>query len=159
MSDLSDIPEEIQQKLENFDEALGEMEDVLNIQFAIPHAKLSENLTPIDRAKLDLANAYALNSIFFQYLTTRGVSIKEHPLKFELDRIKECMNRVKDVEAKQKAPKLNKDAAKRFVRSALWQQAQQKTHKTEVGKGGESSTAEAAPSGSDEGEPVSKRKK
>ena len=79
--------------------------------------------------------------------------------QFELDRIKECMNRVKDVEAKQKAPKLNKDAAKRFVRSALWQQAQQKTHKTEVGKGGESSTTESAPSGSDEGEPVSKRKK
>ena len=30
MSELSDIPEEVQEKLENFDEALGEMEDVLS---------------------------------------------------------------------------------------------------------------------------------
>ena len=52
-----------------------------DLQFDIPHAKLSEKLTPIERAKLDLANAYALNSIFFQYLATRGVSIKDHPLK------------------------------------------------------------------------------
>ena len=58
------------------------------------------------------------------------------------------MNRVKEVEEKQKAPKINKDAAKRFVRSALWQQAQQKTHKTEVGGGGE-----------EESEPSAKKKK
>merc|ERR1712142_1066395 len=127
-------------------EALGEMEDVLNLQFDIPDAKLSEKLTPIERAKLDLANAYALNSIFFQYLATRGVSIKDHPLKAELDRIKGCMNRVKEVEEKQKAPKINKDAAKRFVRNALWQQAQQKTHKTELGGGGGGeSTSEEEP--------------
>merc|ERR1711915_552808 len=112
-----------------------------NLQFDIPHAKISESLTPLERAKLDLANAYALNSIFFQYLSTRGVSIKDSALKFELDRIKECMNRVKEVEAKQNAPKLNKDAAKRFIRSALWQQAQQKTHKTAAQEGESSSAA------------------
>ena len=60
------------------------------------------------------------------------------------------MNRVKEVEEKQKAPKINKDAAKRFVRNALWQQAQQKTHKTELG-GGEESTSEE--------EPTAKKKK
>ena len=61
------------------------------------------------------------------------------------------MNRVKEVEEKQKAPKINKDAAKRFVRSALWQQAQQKTHKTELGGGGGESTSEE--------EPTAKKKK
>ena len=65
------------------------------------------------------------------------------------------MNRVKEIEAKLKAPKINKDAAKRFIRSALWQQAQQKTHITEVDKTGESSSAA---SGNEEGgEPASKR--
>jgi len=155
MAQITDIPEEIQDKLEKFDEALGEMEDVLSLQFEIPHAKLSERLTPIERAKLDLANAYALNSIFFQYLATRGVSIKEHPLKTELDRIKECMTRMKELEDRQKAPKINKDAAKRFVRSALWQQAQQKTHKTEL-SGGESSSGGA---GEEDGEPPTKKLK
>ena len=36
------------------------------------------------------------------------------------------MNRVKDIQEKQKAPKIDKDASKRFVRSALWQMAHKK---------------------------------
>ena len=33
------------------------------------------------------------------------------------------MKRLQEVQDKEKAPKLNKDASKRFIRSALWQQA------------------------------------
>ena len=76
------------------------------------------------------------------------------------------MNRVKEVEAKQKAPKINKDAAKRFVRSALWQQAQQKSHRTEMDKTGESSSvtnsaasAASAISADCNEEPATKRKR
>ena len=70
------------------------------------------------------------------------------------------MNRVKEVEEKQKAPKLNKDAAKRFVRSALWQQAQQKTHKTELGDGASGSGGgNGEGSGGGGEEPSAKRKK
>ena len=36
------------------------------------------------------------------------------------------MNRVKEIQEKQKAPKIDKDASKRFVRSALWQMAHKK---------------------------------
>ena len=36
------------------------------------------------------------------------------------------MTRVKEIEDKKKAPKLDKSASKRFVRSALWQAAQKK---------------------------------
>ena len=62
---------------------------------------------------------------------------------------------MKELEDRQKAPKINKDAAKRFVRSALWQQAQQKTHKTEL-SGGESSSGGA---GEEDGEPPTKKLK
>ena len=75
--------------------------------------------------------------------------------KTELDRIKECMTRMKELEDRQKAPKINKDAAKRFVRSALWQQAQQKTHKTELS--GEESSNRGA--GEEDGEPPTKKLK
>ena len=40
------------------------------------------------------------------------------------DRIRSYMGRVKEIEDKAKAPKINKDASKRFVRNALWAQAQ-----------------------------------
>ena len=43
-----------------------------------------------------------------------------------MDRIRGYMNRVKEIQEKQKAPKIDKDASKRFVRSALWQMAHKK---------------------------------
>ena len=44
------------------------------------------------------------------------------------------MGRVKEMEDKAKAPKINKDASKRFVRNALWSQAQKKSTDNEPGK-------------------------
>ena len=37
------------------------------------------------------------------------------------------MNRVKDIQEKAKAPKVDKGAAKRFVKNSLWQAAKAKT--------------------------------
>ncbi len=45
---------------------------------------------------------------------------------FLQDRIRGYLNRVKEIQDKKKAPKLDKAATKRFVRSALWQKAHQK---------------------------------
>ncbi|VDH98015.1 Hypothetical predicted protein [Mytilus galloprovincialis] len=67
-------------------------------------------MTPLDKAKLDLTGAYTINSLFWMYLN-------------ELDRIRSYMNRVKDIQDKAKAPKLDKGAAKRFVKSSLWEAA------------------------------------
>lgn len=44
------------------------------------------------------------------------------------------MGNVKEIEDKAKAPKLNKDASKRFVRNALWSQAQGGKKRTNEGK-------------------------
>lgn len=41
------------------------------------------------------------------------------------------MNRVKEIQDKEKAPKLDVSASKRFVKSALWQAAQSKTEPDE----------------------------
>jgi hypothetical protein len=40
---------------------------------------------------------------------------------FLQDRIRSYMNRVKDIQDKANAPKVDKGAAKRFVKSSLWQ--------------------------------------
>ena len=40
------------------------------------------------------------------------------------DRIKDQMGRLKEIQDKEKAPKLDQGVAKRIVRHALWEQAQ-----------------------------------
>ena len=45
------------------------------------------------------------------------------------------MGRVKEIEDRAKAPKIDKGAAKRFVRNALWQQAHKQAAKPDEATG------------------------
>uniref|UniRef100_A0A8C0RZ49 Nuclear nucleic acid-binding protein C1D n=1 Tax=Canis lupus familiaris TaxID=9615 RepID=A0A8C0RZ49_CANLF len=81
----------------------------------------ARELDPLEQAKVDLVSAYTLNSMFWVYLATQGVNPKEHPVKQELERIRVYMNRVKEITDKKKAGKLDKGAASRFVKNALWE--------------------------------------
>ncbi|KAB0403405.1 hypothetical protein E2I00_003268, partial [Balaenoptera physalus] len=71
--------------------------------------------------KVDLVSTYTLNSVFWVYLATQGINPKEHPVKQELERIRLYMNRVKEITDKKKAGKLDRGAASRFVKNALWE--------------------------------------
>lgn len=75
---------------------------------------------PLDRAKFHLVAAYALNSLFWVYLNAIGENPREHSIKDELERIRGHMSKVKQIIDKAKAPRLNVNAAKRFVAGALW---------------------------------------
>uniref|UniRef100_A0A3Q4M194 Nuclear nucleic acid-binding protein C1D n=1 Tax=Neolamprologus brichardi TaxID=32507 RepID=A0A3Q4M194_NEOBR len=54
------------------------------------------------------------------YLVTQGINPREHGIKQELERIRTYMNKVKEITEKKKAARLDKGAAARFVRSALY---------------------------------------
>lgn len=58
------------------------------------------------------------------------------------------MARVKEIQDKEKAPKVDRGAAKRFVRSALWQQAQKKKKLGNDDEEGQESTSSILCSGS-----------
>lgn len=120
------IPRELKEKLASFDTYLAELEANLDPLLSTPRAHLTEMLSTIDAAKVDLVSAYTINSLFWMYLNCCGVNPKTHAVKDELTRIQSYMTRVKEIEDKKKAPKLDKSASKRFVRSALWQAAQKK---------------------------------
>uniref|UniRef100_A0A1A8J1D5 Nuclear nucleic acid-binding protein C1D n=1 Tax=Nothobranchius kuhntae TaxID=321403 RepID=A0A1A8J1D5_NOTKU len=77
-------------------------------------------LDPLDQAKLDLMSVYTLNSLFWMYLVTQGINPREHGIKQELERIRTYMNRVKEITDKKKAARLDKGAASRFLRNALF---------------------------------------
>ncbi|KAI5606936.1 nuclear nucleic acid-binding protein C1D, partial [Silurus asotus] len=116
---LEDCPTEITEYLTGFVSSVSSVQDVIQTLMSVSkgdHLKLGA----LEQAKLDLMSAYALNSLFWMYLVTQGVNPKDHGIKQELERIRTYMNRIKEITDKKKASRLDKGAASRFVRNALW---------------------------------------
>lgn len=68
--------------------------------------------------------AYTVNALLYVFLKTQGVSakdIRQTHVKQELERVKAFIKKIKDAEELAKGPKLklDKDASKRMVHSAL----------------------------------------
>uniref|UniRef100_A0A3Q0S7F2 Nuclear nucleic acid-binding protein C1D n=1 Tax=Amphilophus citrinellus TaxID=61819 RepID=A0A3Q0S7F2_AMPCI len=119
-SSAEDYPHEIDEQLTGFDSSVTSVKTMLEKLMSMPRNDLLQKLDPLDQAKLDLMSAYTLNSLFWMYLVTQGVNPREHGIKQELERIRTYMNRVKEITDKKKAARLDKNAAARFVRSALY---------------------------------------
>ncbi|GFQ90278.1 nuclear nucleic acid-binding protein C1D [Trichonephila clavata] len=115
------IPAEIIDKLQSFHQSLQNMKEILTPLITTNINSSDVKLTPLDKGRLNLTSGYALNSLFWMYLNTLGINPKEHDIKRELERYKSFMQSVKEISDKGKAPVLNKGAAKRFVRNALWE--------------------------------------
>ncbi|XP_070697228.1 LOW QUALITY PROTEIN: nuclear nucleic acid-binding protein C1D [Pempheris klunzingeri] len=115
-----DYPHEIDEQLTGFDSSVSSVKAMIEKLMSMSRNDLLQKLDPLDQAKLDLMSAYTLNSLFWMYLLTQGVNPREHGIKQELERIRTYMNRVKDITDKKKAARLNKGAAARFVRNALY---------------------------------------
>jgi exosome complex protein LRP1 len=102
-------------------ESLADLRQALN-EFNNNYNNIkSKALSPLLKAKLELTNSYAINSLFWIYLTTKGINPYEHRIKGEIIRLKGYMERVQQIEDKHKQIKLDTNAANRFIRSALWE--------------------------------------
>ncbi|XP_033641212.1 nuclear nucleic acid-binding protein C1D-like [Asterias rubens] len=136
-------PKEIANPLRTFQKSLIEVEKVLAPLKRASLPDLNCKLQALDRAKMELVSAYAINSMFWMYLCTHGINPREHPIKHELGRIQKYMNRVKEIADKELAAKLDKGAAKRFVNAALFDATEEKPKK---GKRKLAGSSEAGPS-------------
>ncbi|CAL1265528.1 unnamed protein product [Larinioides sclopetarius] len=116
-----EIPSEIIDKLQNFHQSLEKMQEILTPLISTNINSTDVKIEPLDKARLNLISGYALNSLFWMYLNTLGIDPKEHSVKGELEKYKSFMKTVKEIADKSKAPVLNKGAAGRFVRNALWE--------------------------------------
>ncbi|XP_029449460.1 nuclear nucleic acid-binding protein C1D isoform X2 [Rhinatrema bivittatum] len=116
-----EYPSEIHDYLLAFDSSVGCVDEMLTTMMSVSRSELLQKLDPLEQAKLDLVSAYTLNSLFWVYLATQGVNPKEHPVKQELERIRAYMNKVKEIMDRKKAARLDKGAAARFLRNALWE--------------------------------------
>ncbi|XP_062972071.1 nuclear nucleic acid-binding protein C1D [Elgaria multicarinata webbii] len=116
-----EYPTEIHDYLLAFEKSVGSVDEMLKTMMSVSRSELLQKLDPLEQAKLDLVSAYTLNSMFWVYLATQGINPKEHPVKQELERIRTYMNRVKEIADKKKAARLDKGAASRFLRNALYE--------------------------------------
>uniref|UniRef100_A0A8C3BZI7 Nuclear nucleic acid-binding protein C1D n=1 Tax=Cairina moschata TaxID=8855 RepID=A0A8C3BZI7_CAIMO len=112
-----EYPTEIHDYLTTFEKSLSSVDEMLKTMMSVPRSELLYKLEPLEQAKLDLVSAYTLNSMFWgKYMI--GNSSNDHHLN---ERIRTYMNKVKEIADKKKASKLDKGAASRFVRNALWE--------------------------------------
>uniref|UniRef100_A0A1D5RGU8 Nuclear nucleic acid-binding protein C1D n=1 Tax=Macaca mulatta TaxID=9544 RepID=A0A1D5RGU8_MACMU len=116
-----DYPVEIHEYLSAFGNSIDAVDEMLKNMMSVSRNELLQKLDPLEQAKVDLISAYTLNSMFWVYLATQGVNPKEHPVKQELERIRVYMNRVREMTDKKKAGNLDRGAASRFVKNALWE--------------------------------------
>ncbi|KAJ7409772.1 Nuclear nucleic acid-binding protein C1D [Willisornis vidua] len=131
-----EYPTEIHDYLTAFEKSLGSVDEMLKTMMTVSRSELLQKLDPLEQAKLDLVSVYTLNSMFWGeyvvggkvYLATQGINPKEHPVKQELERIRTYMNKVKEITDKKKASRLDKGAASRFVKNALWEPNAENEH-------------------------------
>ncbi|CAH0400248.1 unnamed protein product [Chilo suppressalis] len=103
---------------ENLKENLMEVQTVL--EQLLPLKEQYDKLTLPAQIELDLFLAFTLNSLNWIHLRIQGIDPTKHPIKDELQRIKAVMLKWQEVKDKEKRPTVNIDAAKRFVRSGLY---------------------------------------
>uniref|UniRef100_A0A3Q2QI87 Nuclear nucleic acid-binding protein C1D n=1 Tax=Fundulus heteroclitus TaxID=8078 RepID=A0A3Q2QI87_FUNHE len=118
---VEEYPQEIDEQLTTFDSSANAVKAMLEKLMSLSRNDLVQKLDPLDQAKLDLMSVYTLNSLFWMYLVTQGINPREHGIKQELERIRTYMNRVKEITDKKKAARLDKGAASRFLRNALYE--------------------------------------
>lgn len=70
-------------------------------------------------------------------MTFVGVNPNAHPIKGENDRLRQAMARAKQISDRSSMPRLNKDAAGRFVRSGLWEPNEKNKQDTEQPREGD----------------------
>ncbi|WWD17402.1 hypothetical protein CI109_101843 [Kwoniella shandongensis] len=77
-------------------------------------------LPTLERAKMDVLVAYAINDLIWVYLKTKGIDPEKHDVAAELERIKTYYAKVRAIEEPEtQRPQINSAAAKRFIHSSL----------------------------------------
>eukprot|EP01112_Ceratiomyxa_fruticulosa_P004503 TRINITY_DN1503_c0_g1_i1.p1 TRINITY_DN1503_c0_g1~~TRINITY_DN1503_c0_g1_i1.p1 ORF type:complete len:211 (-),score=44.87 TRINITY_DN1503_c0_g1_i1:106-738(-) len=112
------IPSDVQASLASFEKTLTSLENSLTPFFQETLKEQQSQLEPLDCAKLNVTMAYAINTLFYMYLKTQGIETEDHPVKSELERVRNYIKKIKDISS---APtiRLNTGAANRFIKHAL----------------------------------------
>ncbi|KAI8069108.1 uncharacterized protein B0P05DRAFT_589417 [Gilbertella persicaria] len=122
---------------------------------ARPINDIFSKLSLTERYELEVLLSYSLNTLFYIYLRTQGSDPQKHDVMKELARVQQYIQKLKKARGKEEKPtmKVDKDAASRFIKAALNEEAPEKKRRLEEEKEEEDSS-----SSSSEEEEVNKKK-
>jgi exosome complex protein LRP1 len=119
---MDDLPQDLKDTLAQFDDSIGKLETALDPLFKTKLADVAERLSPQDNAKLNILYAYAINTLFYMFLKTQGVPPNDHPVKAELDRVRNYIKKLKDLSSKKEdgpTMKVDVQASARMINHAI----------------------------------------
>jgi exosome complex protein LRP1 len=121
MDPQTDLPDLVEDLEVNIDELTSTLSPLLST----PLSTTATSLPLLDKAKLYVLAAYAIESLLFSTLQASGVDAKSHALFAELARLRTYFAKIKDIE--ERAPggawegraRVDKEAAARFIKHGL----------------------------------------
>lgn len=107
--------------VEDLEANIDELSDTLAPLLSTPLAASASSLPLLDKAKLCVLSAYAVESLLFSALQASGVNAKDHAVFAELARLKTYFAKIREIEQRGAKPttKLDVGAAQRFITHGL----------------------------------------
>ena len=115
------LDEHVADQIAAVEETLTHVDEVFGNLDSVDYDEVVKNMSPLERAKYDLTNLYAINSLFWMYMRSFGENPHSGAMKDELDRIKQQMIRASEIANKSKMPRVNKEVANRMIKHELWE--------------------------------------
>ncbi|KAF2197686.1 hypothetical protein GQ43DRAFT_380400, partial [Delitschia confertaspora ATCC 74209] len=113
-------PPSIKPQVETLADQIDDLEDALEPLLKTPPNQLAAKLPLLDKSKLFVSTAYAIESLIFSTLLLHGQKAKEHPIFTELTRLRQYHTKIRDAESRpEPRSKLDKSAAARFIKHGL----------------------------------------
>mmetsp|Transcript_7668 Transcript_7668/g.11376 ORF Transcript_7668/g.11376 Transcript_7668/m.11376 type:complete len:159 (-) Transcript_7668:243-719(-) len=118
------LSELVRTNLQRFSETLDTVEKSLKpVVELVQDEEEMEKMPAADKARAHIALSYAANSLFYLYLKTQGMDPSQHPVREELERVKQAfirLSKATNADAEVKAEfasksKLNMEAGARVI--------------------------------------------
>lgn len=115
-----DITTDLPAQIEDLEANIDELDAALAPLLHKPLPTTASTLPLLDKAKLHILSAYAIESLLFSSLLTAGQDAKSHAIFEELGRLKSYFGKIKDAEAgPEPKARIDKEAAARFIKHGL----------------------------------------
>jgi len=87
MDDALTLPDDVKAQLDRFEAAVESVETGLEPLLGADRREVEASLTPLERAKVHVALANAVSTLFSMYLKAVGLDPAEHAVRKELERV------------------------------------------------------------------------
>ena len=124
---MSFLPAELRENLKSLSNSLDLLSSNLSPVFEFDSlSSLNSQLSTEDSLKLNTALAYTLHSLYYVLLKTQGQDLSEHPLKQEIERVREYVGKVQEaLSEKQPTSRIDKPVANKIIGSHIEDKARQ----------------------------------